>query len=202
MQGLIFIAVTAAGLFVACLNSSIFLAYGVYCAHGERTAPIEKPLARLALGFIAYGAVAGMMMAALVVADAMRPNLLPFLLGALALPPSWAAGAALKRLTQSRRLLGATLLGGALAAVALGAGAIRFDARTLFLAMLTASIAWHVCVAAALVRWSRHTRAHGARFCLHCGYSLEGLDAPICPECGEHIARVSQSIAQAQHAAD
>lgn len=187
MQGLIFIAVTAAGLFVACLNSSIFLAYGVYCAHGERTAPIEKPLARIALAFIAYGGVAGMGLAALFITGAMRPNLLPFLLGVLALPPSWVAGVALKRMTQSGRMMLAAMLGGTFATLILSAGAMRFDARMLFIVMLIASVAWHTCVAAALVRWSRHTRAHGARFCLHCGYSLEGLGAPICPECGEHI---------------
>lgn len=198
MQGLVFIAVTAAGLFVACLNSSIFLAYGVFCAHGERTAPTEKPLARLAIGFIGYGGIAGMTMAWLLITDWTPQRITPYLLGALAAPPSWIAARRLQRATRSPRVAHATMLGGALAAITLLASAIRFDARTLFLALGGASIAWHACVATALLRWSRHTRVHGGRVCLHCGYSLEGLTTPICPECGEHIAQAREKFPPTQ----
>ncbi len=188
MQGLVFIAVTAAGLFVACLNSSLFLVYGVYCTQGDRTAPLEKPLARIAFVFIAYGAGAGAMLGVMVLSGSIPEPATEIALTLAAAPPTIVAASVLKRVTQSRAVARATLLGGAISMGVLATSVVGVDPRSLFVVIFVASIAWHLCCARALVRWARRTREHGAKFCLTCGYSLEGLNAPICPECGEQIS--------------
>ena len=199
MATLIFIAVTVAALFVACLNSSVFLAYGVFSAHDERTAIAERPLARIAIWFILYGGVCGAALGALVVNDLVRQSALPYVLAALAAPPTVMAAIALHATTSDTRVAAATGLGGGLASAVLLTTIVRFDPQSLFFAVLGASFVWHACCAAALLQWARRTRLRGDRHCRACGYSLEGLESSICPECGEQatttIAKTSATSA-------
>ena len=51
---------------------------------------------------------------------------------------------------------------------------------------LLLTLAFAILLTPALIRWTRHAREYRRRdigLCVNCGYNLEGLTEPRCPEC-------------------
>jgi ribosomal protein L37E len=64
-------------------------------------------------------------------------------------------------------------------------GRLEFETMMVFVLLSVAlAVIWLVSIVLWELRWSRRAREHGYRLCLRCGHSLEGVEKPVCPECG------------------